>query len=491
MTDVYIYQAALLCEDCGDKVRQDLTAQGQAPADPDDEYGYDSDEFPKGPYPDGGGEADSPQHCDHCHEFLENPLTDEGYRAVKEMLADQQGDPNIEAEWRAFYDIREEEPEDEMEHEGGRRRGQDETVESEVEDVEHILETALSSLEHIEETVAGGTHGLEEAASNPVAAPPPPPMIHGSGLLVSRARIEDQLLAGKRIATRGYSIAIVNRQGRDQVELTGAEIPPMAWPLRRMTAAIEFFAQSVEDAPAKKQYPETCPRCGATITKRLVLDNTTGEWVCAKCLGLSEEASRRAQAEMGTDWTQQMDQSFGIQRSPGGDIIPRERLCESCDGDGCDACGGSGYITREPNVFEQGTPPKTGQFSPTVNPQQPDAVKPPAAKHPVGEGSGADEDVTAIEPGSINEQVDGLDQAGTKGSDTNMGGGVNEEEGFRDPTVIQQGWDQPGTSLPSTEMSGGDPDELPRDLAPKIEPSSKRASKQEVIRRALKGGFAR
>jgi len=28
-----------------------------------------------GPYPDGGGEADAPQHCGGCGVFLENPLT--------------------------------------------------------------------------------------------------------------------------------------------------------------------------------------------------------------------------------------------------------------------------------------------------------------------------------------------------------------------------------------------------------------------------------
>ncbi|KKL11925.1 hypothetical protein LCGC14_2540860, partial [marine sediment metagenome] len=38
------------------------------------------------PYLDGGGEADTPQHCDHCSVFLENPLTGDGYAYVIEAL---------------------------------------------------------------------------------------------------------------------------------------------------------------------------------------------------------------------------------------------------------------------------------------------------------------------------------------------------------------------------------------------------------------------
>jgi hypothetical protein len=82
--DVYMYRAALLCAEHGEEVRQQLTAAGKAPADPSEEHTYDSDEFPKGPYPNGGGEADGPQYCDQCGIFLENPLTDEGDRYMRE-----------------------------------------------------------------------------------------------------------------------------------------------------------------------------------------------------------------------------------------------------------------------------------------------------------------------------------------------------------------------------------------------------------------------
>lgn len=40
-----------------------------------------------GPYPSGGGEADSPQHCDSCGIWLQNPLTDDGRRYVEDAIA--------------------------------------------------------------------------------------------------------------------------------------------------------------------------------------------------------------------------------------------------------------------------------------------------------------------------------------------------------------------------------------------------------------------
>lgn len=81
---VYTFQAALLCEECGEKVREELTVAGKAPKDPNLEYTYDSNNFPKGP--DQEGESDSPSHCDKCGAFLESPLTGEGEDYVKEAV---------------------------------------------------------------------------------------------------------------------------------------------------------------------------------------------------------------------------------------------------------------------------------------------------------------------------------------------------------------------------------------------------------------------
>lgn len=125
---VYIFQAALLCEDCtrshlvnghdevlvkfpdyfaggGHLIRTDdmlaevLRFHG---ADPEDESSWDSDKFPKNT----AGlsdEADSPQHCDHCQTFLHNRLTGDGYEYVLQHLLDDDGDADVLKTWRDYY----------------------------------------------------------------------------------------------------------------------------------------------------------------------------------------------------------------------------------------------------------------------------------------------------------------------------------------------------------------------------------------------------
>jgi hypothetical protein len=116
--DAYVYQAAFSCEDC---IKQILIEKHLAPKnlssadtlanvlhmhDYCSESDYDSDELPKGPYSE-GGEADSPQHCDACGCFLENPLTTDGYRYVNEQLikhaCDGDGNAQVLVEWAKFY----------------------------------------------------------------------------------------------------------------------------------------------------------------------------------------------------------------------------------------------------------------------------------------------------------------------------------------------------------------------------------------------------
>ncbi len=112
MTDyVYIYNASLYCEACGEKAREELTAEGKAPDDVEDESSYDSGDFPKGPYP--VSEADYPHYCDDCGAFLENPLTSEGVDYVRGLIEDAiiSGKPGAcVAEWQAFYGIDPESP---------------------------------------------------------------------------------------------------------------------------------------------------------------------------------------------------------------------------------------------------------------------------------------------------------------------------------------------------------------------------------------------
>lgn len=117
--NAFVFQAAMLCEDCGTQTRAELDASeprhGTTPEgmsaflgfDPEDEESYDSDDYPKGPYSDGGGEADTPQHCDKCGVLLENPLTSDGEAYVIEAFGDfivrNDGDKAVINVWRNYY----------------------------------------------------------------------------------------------------------------------------------------------------------------------------------------------------------------------------------------------------------------------------------------------------------------------------------------------------------------------------------------------------
>lgn len=107
----YMLQAALICNHCAAEFMANTPRPPEvielAPGD-FDETSYDSDVWPKGPYGDGGGEADCPQHCDHCGEFLNNPLTGDGENyvmdAFREYVDAGRGNLDVLLEWRASYD---------------------------------------------------------------------------------------------------------------------------------------------------------------------------------------------------------------------------------------------------------------------------------------------------------------------------------------------------------------------------------------------------
>ena len=90
--DAYIYAADIYCEDCAESFTEFMPAGSDT---------GDSDDYPQGPYPDGGGEADGPQHCGSCGEFLENPLTEDGENYVRDETIGAGGD--IPHQWREFY----------------------------------------------------------------------------------------------------------------------------------------------------------------------------------------------------------------------------------------------------------------------------------------------------------------------------------------------------------------------------------------------------
>lgn len=103
--EAYIFQAELHCGECITKIMKNLLP-------PDgyifgDESSYDSDDYPKGPFNEGGGEADNPNHCGTCGKFLENPLTEEGEAYVRESVNPEQAypGPGLTAltVWKPFY----------------------------------------------------------------------------------------------------------------------------------------------------------------------------------------------------------------------------------------------------------------------------------------------------------------------------------------------------------------------------------------------------
>lgn len=94
----YAYNAAMWCDDCAAAVMRELDARGVA--DTGDSNGY--------PQADGSsGEADSPQHCDDCGVFLENPLTSDGWDYVREAITADVAAGRYDSvacrEWAPFY----------------------------------------------------------------------------------------------------------------------------------------------------------------------------------------------------------------------------------------------------------------------------------------------------------------------------------------------------------------------------------------------------
>lgn len=96
--DAYIYQANIYCADCAQAIAKDLIDSCYEITD-------DSETFPQGPYSNGGGEADTPQHCGDCGLFLENPLTVDGYQYVLEAMGNSKERSEIVEMWAKFYNI--------------------------------------------------------------------------------------------------------------------------------------------------------------------------------------------------------------------------------------------------------------------------------------------------------------------------------------------------------------------------------------------------
>ena len=96
--NVYSFRGTLICEECGNNLIEEKN-KILSSIDPEDENVY-----PQGPFSNGGGESDIPQHCDICHNFLENPLTPEGETHLKYIFSrDSHQSKNKIDQWKTFY----------------------------------------------------------------------------------------------------------------------------------------------------------------------------------------------------------------------------------------------------------------------------------------------------------------------------------------------------------------------------------------------------
>jgi hypothetical protein len=100
----YAYNADIYCDACAREIMEEL----------DDDHIADSGDTNDYPQPIlGSDEADSPQHCGHCHEFLENDLTTDGRDYVIEALRDHimggGGTKEVLQQWQEYYSITAEE----------------------------------------------------------------------------------------------------------------------------------------------------------------------------------------------------------------------------------------------------------------------------------------------------------------------------------------------------------------------------------------------
>lgn len=100
--ETYLFNAAWYCEDCIAKSHGNDYTEPEGP--------FDSGDFPAGPYSDGGGESDTPEHCDSCGVFLENDLTDDGYEYVEALILEDSPTAHVDSRqvlrvWAEYYDL--------------------------------------------------------------------------------------------------------------------------------------------------------------------------------------------------------------------------------------------------------------------------------------------------------------------------------------------------------------------------------------------------
>lgn len=93
---VHKYKDNLLCSQCARYLGELL----ECPGDPTEPETYSSDEWPKS-YPE--YTADRPQHCKLCGEFLQNELTEEGKKYIREQA--MEGASRTIRQYLRYYEI--------------------------------------------------------------------------------------------------------------------------------------------------------------------------------------------------------------------------------------------------------------------------------------------------------------------------------------------------------------------------------------------------
>jgi hypothetical protein len=104
-----IYKADVYCIDCTKRISAGIQAAGFAVVRNGGTTGklsdvelLDSDNFPQTCM---NGEADSPQHCASCNEFLENPLTTDGYNWLRNECATKPDSITVQM-WAEYYELK-------------------------------------------------------------------------------------------------------------------------------------------------------------------------------------------------------------------------------------------------------------------------------------------------------------------------------------------------------------------------------------------------
>jgi hypothetical protein len=93
---VFYFRGDVYCQPCGLQYVDECDRRGV-------EDNRDTDTYPQQAL--NNEEADTPQHCADCDEFLENPLTDEGRQYVTDKIRERRGRKSILRLWKEFYEI--------------------------------------------------------------------------------------------------------------------------------------------------------------------------------------------------------------------------------------------------------------------------------------------------------------------------------------------------------------------------------------------------